>query len=529
MFHILITDELDQSGLTILKKATDVSFDIRLGLNQTELLKAIPTYDALIVRSSTQVDANLLSAGKKLRVIGRAGMGVDNIDIPAATMSGIIVMNTPEANIIATAELTIALMLASSRHIAAAHAALTTANWQRSPYVGTELHNKTVGVIGFGGIGRLVAKRALAFDMQVLVYDPFVSEEIGLEYGITLVDLDDLLPQADYITLHTALGTETENIINADTISQMKPDVTLINTARGKLIDENALTAALQNGRIKAAALDVFRSEPPLANNPLLSLPNVLHTPHLGANTIEAQHAVASQIANQVIDALRGTNFVNSVNMPFQVDENGYAKIQPFLLMAEKLGALHAGLAEGKVQRVELQVKGEIVNDLIRGIAAALLKGLLRDLIPTPINYINAPVLADQYGIKITQATNMNGLDYPNLITCRVITEKTKRTLAGVLFGGSEPRIVQVDQYRLEAKPEGVVLMMQNKDVPGVIGQVGTILSAFEVNIGEWRLGRNEPGGEAMSFINLDSVPSKAVLNALGEITAVTHVKLVQL
>jgi D-3-phosphoglycerate dehydrogenase len=526
MFRILVADKLGQAGLERLEQAEDVSFDVKTGLGKEALLAIIPQYDALIVRSGTQVDADVLQAGSKLRVVGRAGVGVDNIDIPAATRAGIVVMNTPGANSIATAEQAMTLMLAASRHTAVAHAALKAGEWKRASYVGTELYGKTLGLIGFGLVGRLVAERALAFGMEVLAYDPLVSEEIALDLGVTLVDLEDLLPVADYLSLHTALLPETESIINAASISLMKKGVIIINVTRGKLIDDNALADGLKSGHVRAAAIDVYRQEPPTASNPLLGLPNVLHTPHLGASTLESQRLVATQIADQVVTALRGTDFANSINMPFPVSEGTFARIQPFMTLAEKLGALHAGLANGPVHQVEVEVQGVEVTGLVRAIAAAILIGLLRDKVDVPINYVNAPILAEEQGITISQTRGIRGLDYPNLITCRASWDGGARTLGGVLFGNGEPRIVQVDQYRLEARPDGVVLMLKNQDVPGVIGQVGTLLAAYKVNIAEWRLGRNEPGGEALSFINLDSVPPMAVLEALAEVDAVTRVKL---
>jgi D-3-phosphoglycerate dehydrogenase len=362
--------------------------------------------------------------------------------------------------------------------------------------------------------------------MEVLAYDPYVSEEIGRELGVTLVDLEDLLVQSDYITLHTALQPETEKMISAAAISQMKDGVIFVNAARGKLVDEQALASALKSGKVRAAALDVYSNEPPTPDNPLIGLPSVVHTPHLGASTIEAQRDVATQIVDQVLDALRGVDFRNALNMPFQAGPD-FVTTRPYMALGEKLGLLHACLAGAPIRRVEVEVRGDIVDTLIRPIAAALLKGLLERSLSDPVNYINSPILAEENGISISQTKATNPVDYPNLISCRVRWDGGERLLAGVLFGGSEPRIVQVDQYRLEAKPEGVVLVMQNRDVPGVIGQIGTIMAAYEVNIGEWRMGRDKPGGKALSFINLDSEPPAAALNALEKITAVTQVKLV--
>jgi D-3-phosphoglycerate dehydrogenase / 2-oxoglutarate reductase len=527
MFRILISDKLGAAGLERLDQAPDAAYDLKIGLTKEELLDVIPGYDALIVRSGTRVDADVLAAATNLKVVGRAGMGVDNIDVRAATIRGIIVMNTPQANSIATAEEAMALMLAASRHTAHAHDSLRTGEWRRSDFVGWQLYRKTLGIIGFGRIGRLVARRAQAFGMEILAFDPFVSEEVGRELGVTLVDIDDLLAQSDYITMHTVLSPETQGLINAQAISQMKDGVIIVNTARGKLIDEQALAAALQSGKVRAAGLDVFQNEPPVGS-PLIGLPNVIHTPHLGASTHEAQRDVATQIVDQVLDALRGTDFRNAVNMPFSAGPD-FADMRPYMQLAERLGVLQNSMAMGPIRRVEIEVHGDTVGGMVRPIAAALMKGLMEDFLSEPVNYINAPALAEENGITMSQIKGMNVADYPNLISCRVFWEGGQRLLSGVLFGGSQPRLVQIDDYHVEANPEGVILLMQNRDVPGVIGQVGTIMAAHDVNIGEWRMGRYAPGSEALSFINLDSEPPPAVLDALEKIPAVTQVKLVTL
>ncbi len=527
MYRILISDKLGEAGLERLDQASDVSYDLKTGLSKEELLAIIPEYDALIVRSGTRVDEDVIAAGECLKVIGRAGMGVDNIDVHAATMRGVIVMNTPAANSVATAEQAMALMLALSRHTATAHASVKEGEWRRSEFVGVQLYGKTLGIIGFGRIGRLVAERAQAFGMEIIAYDPFVSEEVAREMGITLVDLDDLLAHSDYITLHTAATPETEKMINAEAIAKMKDGVRLVNTARGKLIDEQALAEALKNGKVLAAAVDVYSSEPPL-DNPLIDLPNVLHTPHLGASTVEAQRDVATQIADQVLDALRGADFRNAVNVPF-AGGPGFAAVRPYMELAEKMGALQMALASAPITRVDVEVRGEEVDQLVRPVAAALLKGLLGHCADHPVNYISAPVLAEERGIAISQKSGVSDANYPNLISCKAHWDGGERVISGTLFGGSKPRIVQVDNYHLDANPEGVILIMQNRDVPGVIGQVGTILAAYDVNIGEWRMGRHEPGGEALSFINLDSELPEAVLGALEKIPAVTNLQLITL
>ncbi len=527
MYRIIVTDKLGDAGLKRLNQAEDIKYDIRLQLGKEELLATIAEYDAIIVRSGTHVDADVIAAGKNLRLIGRAGIGVDNIDIRAASARGIIVMNTPLANAVATAEQALALMLAVSRHTAAAHASLLAGEWRRSEFVGQQLYRKVLGIIGFGRIGRIVAKRALSFGMEILAYDPFVSEEIAQEHGVLLVDLNDLLSQADYITLHTTSTPETRGIINEETIARMKDGVILINSARGALVNEEALAAALKSGKIAAAAVDVYSQEPPRGNL-LIGLPNVLHTPHLGASTIEAQRNVATQIADQVLDALRGTDFRNTINMPFHAGPD-FATLAPHMLLAEKMGILQAVMAPTPIRKVELEIRGELGDRLVRPAAAALLKGLLERSVSDSVNYINAPVLAEENGIKISQTKGMNVVDYPNLISCRVHWQDGQRLLSGVLFGGSEPRLVQINDYRIDVNPEGIILIMQSQDRPGVIGKIGSILAENAVNIASWRMGRTSPGGEALSFISLDNEPSQEAIAAIREVPAVNNADLISL
>jgi D-3-phosphoglycerate dehydrogenase / 2-oxoglutarate reductase len=527
MYHILISDKLGEAGLQRLDAATGISYDVKTNLTKEELLTIIPDYDALIIRSGTQVDADVIAAGENLKVIGRAGIGVDNVDLRAATMAGIIVMNTPHANSIATAEQTMALMLALSRHTVQAHASLRQGEWRRSDFVGVQLYGKTLGIIGIGRIGQLVARRAQAFGIEIVAFDPFVSEAVALEIGVTLVDLDDLLAQADYITLHASATAETQGMINATTLAQMKNGVRIVNVARGKLIDEPALADALQSGKVAGAALDVYGKEPP-EGNPLIGLPNVVHTPHLGASTVEAQHDVATEIVDQVLNALRGEGVGNAVNMPYPTGPD-FAAVRPYMLLAEKMGILQAALAPQPVVHVEVEVRGDTVDELVRPVGAALLQGLLSRSLSESVNEINAPILAEEHGITISQTSGVASAEYPNLISCRVHWEGGERTISGVLFGGTEPRIVQVDNFQLDANPSGMVLILQNADVPGVIGQVGTVLGAYGVNIGEWRMGRVMPGGEAMSFINLDGDVPRPVLDALRSIDAVSTLQLVQL
>lgn len=528
MYKILVSDKLGQAGLDLLDAADDVSYDLKLKHSKEALIAILPEYDGWIVRSGTKPDADMIAAASKLKVIGRAGIGVDNIDLEAATKQGVVVMNTPGANSMATAEQALALMLAASRHTAHAHGSLKAGEWNRSAFAGQELYQKTLGVIGFGKIGRLVAERAQAFGMSVIAFDPYVSEDVARELAVTLVDLDDLLAQSDYLTLHTAATPETTHLINSDTIAQMKEGVIIVNAARGKLIDEAALAAGLDSGKIKAAALDVYEQEPPAPDNPLIGHAKVTHVPHLGASSVEAQRNVAVMVAEQVLDALRETEIRNAVNLPFDPGPH-FAQQRPFMTLAEKIGSLQSQLADAPIERVEIEVSGTDADQLVRPVAAALLKGLLIPQFGNEVNDVNAPSFAAAQGITISQSKGLSTGNYNHIISSRVHWDGGQRIVSGVLFGGTEPRIVQVDEDWLDARPVGTLLYMRNKDVPGVIGQVGTILAAYQVNIGEWRMGRAVPGGEALSLINLDSIPLDAVMNALSNVSAITQVKLIQL
>jgi D-3-phosphoglycerate dehydrogenase len=528
MFRILVSDDIGSHGIDILQAAGDAVCDVKTGLSPDELLRVLGEYDALIVRSATKVTEAVLEAASNLKIIGRAGMGVDNIDVTAATQRGVIVMNTPSANSVATAEQTMALMLATTRHTAAAHQTVAEGRWEREKYAGNELSGKTLGIVGFGRIGRLVAARAQAFDMEVIAFDPYVSEEVAQDTGVTLVNLDDLYAKSDYITLHVPSSPNTDNMISADAIRRMKDGVVIVNAARGTLIEETDLADALASGKVRAAGIDVYRTEPPAANHPLIGLPNVVHTPHLGASTAEAQRDVSAQIAGQVLDALRGTDIRNPVNLPFEAGRD-FATAMPYMALADKLGVLQFHMAASPIRRVELEVKGDVAERLTRPIAAALLAGLLRNHLAGDVNYVNAPVLAEEHGITVSQAKGVASADYTNLVSCRVHWDDGNRIMAGVLFGGSEPRLVQVSNYHLDVDPSGLLLIMLNKDVPGVIGMVGTTLGRFGVNIGEWRLGRNEPGTEALSFINLDAEPPDEALEALRSEAAIVKLLLLRL
>ncbi len=523
--RILVADKIGASGLSVLEAADDVAVDVMTGLSKADLLEIIGQYEAVIVRSATKLDADVIAAGGRLVVIGRAGVGIDNIDLQRATRQGVMVMNTPEANSIATAEQAMALMLAASRNTAPAHVAVAAGMWERSRYAGIELAGRTLGIIGLGRIGREVAHRARAFAMEVIAFDPYVTEQAAREHLVTLTELDDLLARSDFVSLHCVLTPQTEKIINRAAIEMMKPTATIINAARGGLIDEAALADALRNGRLRAAGIDVYGEEPPAADHPLIGLPNVVHTPHLGASTEEAQRDVALQVAEQVLAALRGEDVRNTVNFAFSLDK----KTAPWLELAIAMGKLHFAMAPGPIKRVEIEARGDGLAENIRAIATAVLAGLLSGFIPELVNLVNAPSLATEHGIAVSQSEGIGALDYPNIISCRVHWEGGDRVIAGVVFGGKEGRIVQVSRYHLDAKPAGIVLLMLNNDTPGVIGQVGTLLGEHNVNIAEWRLGRDEVGGRALSFINLDTWPPAEVLAELRSLPAVEKAMVVQL
>jgi D-3-phosphoglycerate dehydrogenase len=527
-YRILITDDLSSQGLAQLEEADDVTFDIIRGLTEKTLTERIPDYDGLIVRSSVKVTENVLAAASRLKVVGRAGVGVDNIDITAASMHGIIVMNTPGANTIATVEHTITILLALCRHLPQAYTRLRQGQWDRKSFVGLQLYRKTIGIIGMGRIGTQVALRCQAFGMEVLAYDPYLTDDIAHDFKVKPVNLAELLAQSDFITLHAALTPNTEKIIDAQAIAQMKDGVYLINAARGALIDETAVVKGLQSGKIAGAALDVFAKEPLSPESPLLTMENVIVTPHLAASTVEAQRDVGTQIVIQMLDALRELDFRNTLNLPF-ADAGLLRTMQPFLALAEKVGSLQTQLAGGAIGRVEVENKGDEISEHIKPITVAILKGILEPVLHQTVNYINAPHLAQRRGLVVSQTSGLSTPDYPNLISCRVEWPGGSRTIAATLFNRDEPRLVQIDGYRVDVHPEGIILVTHSHDQPGFIGRVGTLLGEHNINIATWRTGRSKPGGLAISFISVDSDIPEPVINALQEFELVMKVKKVRL
>jgi D-3-phosphoglycerate dehydrogenase len=521
MLNILVTEDLPPEALALLD-APDIHYD-NLRPSRAELRECIGNYDGLIVRWMTRVDADLLERAPRLRVIGRAGASLDNIDLDAATRRGVIVTNTPLMHSTASAEYTLGLLLALARHIPQAHNAVQSGSWaSRRQYIGTELAGKTLGLIGFGRVGREVAARAQTFGLDIIAYDPYVEESEVRGTGVMLVDLDELLERADFVSLHTPLTEQTKNLLGGGELAQMKRGAMLVNTARGGLVDESALAQALRSGQLAGAAIDAFTREPP-QGSPLLGLPNVITTPHLGASTREALRGVAVQIVQQTLDALRGADYRNVVNLPF-IGDADFRALRPQLTLAEKIGSLQRQLAAAPISKVEVETRGELVN-LIKPLTVALLTGLLSE----GVNYINAPTAAVERGVAVSQTRGLPLVGYPNLLSCQVSWEGGGRLVAGTLFADEEARIVQMDDFRLDGLPVGTVLVMSNDDVPGVIGRVGTLLGERGINIAEWRLGRDRRGGRALSFINLDDRVPEAVVAELSAVPGIAEVRVVEL
>jgi D-3-phosphoglycerate dehydrogenase len=523
--RVLVTDTLAESGLEVLRAASDVELDYRAGLKGRELLDAVAQSDALITRSGTAVTPELVNAGSRLRVIGRAGVGLDNVDVDACTARGILVINAPTANIMSATEHTMAMLLSLCRNIPEAHASVKRGEWKRSKFMGVELDRKTLGIIGLGRIGTRVTARARAFGMQVIAYDPYVADVVFQNVNAERVTLDELLRRADVITVHTPLSNETRGMIGPAEFAKMKDGVIVLNIARGGIYEEQALADALASGKVSGAAVDVYEAEPPGADHPLLNAPNIILSPHIGANTIEAQDRVAVQTAEMVIDALRGSIFVSAVNLPFEGLAD--ADAAPLISLADRLGSLAAQIICGPVQRAAIELWG-IENRLQKILSVAALKGLLSKHVAN-VNFVNAEQIAEQRGIAITSTAHPQPRDYTNLITFRASSPGDETCISGTLFSEKNQRVVSVNNFRVEFKPEGWLLYIVNKDVPGVVGRVGTTLGEYEVNIAEYNLARNASGGRAMAIVTIDSQPQSDLLAALRLIKPVEEVKLVRL
>jgi len=523
--RVLISDKLSPLAQKVFEER-GIETDVKVGLDKDELAGIIDQYDGLAVRSATKVTEKVLGqVNDRLKVIGRAGIGVDNIDIPTATAKGIIVMNTPFGNSITTAEHAISMMMALARQIPAADRSTQGGKWEKSKFMGFEVTGKTLGVIGCGNIGSIVASRARGLSMRVIAYDPFLSPERAGELGVEKVELDELLRRADVITLHTPLTDKTKHIINPSAFEKMKKGVRIINCARGGLVDEPALAEAIESGIVAGAALDVFETEP-ATENPLFGLPNVICTPHLGASTSEAQENVAVQVAEQMSDYLLKGAITNAVNFP-SISAEEAPRLQPFVKLADQLGSLAGQLTQSAVSQIRLEYSGEIGDLNTKALTAAALNGILRPLLQD-VNMVSAPVIARQRGIKIEEVRRGQEGAYETYMRVLIKTERGERTVAGTVFSDGRPRLIQMHGIDFEAELTPYMLYTENADRPGSIGAIGTVLGEATVNIATFNLGRESAGGKAIALIGIDDALDDTVLNRIRELPNVMRASLLR-
>ena len=519
---VLVSDNLGEAGINIFKQEPRLQVDVKPGLAPDELKAIIGEYDALVIRSATKVTADLLEAAKNLKVVGRAGIGLDNVDIPSATKHGVAVMNTPGGNVITTAEHAISMMLALTRNIPQGTSTLKQGKWEKKKLQGREIFNKVLGIIGFGKIGSIVADRARGLKMQVIIHDPFVTPERLEKAGYEGVSIDELYRRADYISIHVPKLKDTMGLLNADAFKKMKPGVMIINCARGGIINEPDLAEAIKSGIVAGAALDVFETEPPGAN-PLLELDQVIGTPHLGASTAEAQTNVAVAIAHQIIDFLMDGTVVNAVNTP-NVTGELLAKIGPFLSLGDQIGKLQAQLIKGPLKEVVIEYTGDFRDMDMSPVTTATLKGILTPVVKDVVNFVNAHSVAKERGIKVTETVSDESDEYVNLITVRAITSDMQSTVSGTIFGKKDTRIVKINSFRLEMIPEGHLSLIHNIDRPGSIGQIGTTLGKHNINIGKMQVGQEEEGDRNIIFMTTDTPLTSQVLEELRSLSLVKTV-----
>ncbi|MGP0094252.1 MAG: phosphoglycerate dehydrogenase [Xanthobacteraceae bacterium] len=518
---VLISDKLSPAAVQIFKDR-GIDADVKTGLDKDQLAAVIGDYDGLAIRSATKVTAKLLGAAGKLKVIGRAGIGVDNVDIPAATAKGIIVMNTPFGNSITTAEHAITLMLALARQIPQADVSTQAGKWEKNRFMGVEITSKTLGVIGCGNIGSIVAERAQGLKMTVVAYDPFLSPERAIDLGVEKVDLEDLFKRADFITLHTPLTDKTRNIIDAQTLPRLKRGVRIVNCARGGLVDEQALRAALDEGQVAGAAFDVFTEEP-ATKNPLFGHPNVVCTPHLGAATTEAQENVALQVAEQMSDYLLRGAISNAVNFPSITAEEA-PRLRPFVDLAEKLGSFAGQLTETGIEKVQITYEGPVAHMKIKALTSAALAGLLRPMLQD-VNVVSAPLVAKERGIVVEETTREAEGDYDSLITLTVVTERQTRAVSGTVYADGKPRILNIKGIRMDAEFGNSMIYITNEDKPGFIGGFASILGEAGINIATFHLGRDAPGGDAIALVEVDGQVPPDVLQKVQRLPHVHQAK----
>ncbi|MDI3256196.1 MAG: phosphoglycerate dehydrogenase [Kyrpidia sp.] len=523
MFKILVSDPISEEGLKQLMEAPDVQVDIRPGLPPEELRQIIDEYDALLVRSQTKVTAGLLEGARRLKAIGRAGVGVDNIDVEAATRRGIIVVNAPDGNTISTAEHTFAMLMSLARNIPQAHISIKSGKWDRKSFVGVELRGKTLGILGLGRIGTEVAKRAGAFGMTVLAYDPFLTAERADKLGIESVSVEEVCRRSDFITVHTPLTKETRHLIGAAQFALMKPGVRILNCARGGIIDERALFAAIENGTVAGAALDVFEEEPP-KENPLLASDRVIATPHLGASTVEAQINVAIDVGEEILNILRDRPFKNAVNLP-SLPADVMRAVQPYLTLGEKLGQLVSQLVAGRLSSIEIAYGGSVAEREVAPVSRTILKGILAYHHGDEVNFVNAPFIAETLGIAVTETKTGKHRVFNDWISVNLTTDQGTHSAAGTLFNGLGPRIVQIDGYSVDIPPQGTLLITRHIDQPGIIGQVGSLLGAAGVNIAAMQVGRREIGGQAVMVLAVDKPVDAETLGGICRVPGILEVR----
>ena len=525
---VFIADSISQRGIDELTRDGALEAKVQTGLSETDLAAAIPDFAALIVRSQTKVTAKILNAAKKLRVVGRAGVGVDNVDVEAATRRGVVVLNAPGANTISTAEHTFSLLLSLARNIARADATLKGGAWDRKNLEGVELYNKTLGIIGMGRIGSELSRRAIAFGMRVVAFDPYLSASRARSLQVELVeDLDELLPLADFISLHTPLTAETRHILNAERLPKTKRGVRIINCARGGLVDEQALADAISNGHVAGAALDVFEMEPLPADSPLRKISKLVLTPHLGASTAEAQESVGIEIAQSIRAALLEGTIRNAVNMP-TLDAKTLALIGPHLRFGEKLGRFLSQLTPRRVDFLNINYSGKVNEVDTTAITRAVLKGFLQSAGGNEVNEVNAPAFAESLGLKITETRLSAPGDYSDMLELSASAEGKDISVGGAFFGIT-PRIVSINARPVEARPHGVILVLENTDRPGMVGRIGTLLGEHGVNIATMSLSRNQAGGTALTVLNLDSAPDEKLLKEIRGSEDIRNAQVIEL
>jgi D-3-phosphoglycerate dehydrogenase len=529
MFKVLVSDPISDQGIQHLYDATDIQVEKKTGLSEDQLVEIIGDYDALLVRSQTKVTPKIFEAAKKLKVVGRAGVGVDNIDLAAATERGVIVINAPDGNTISTCEHTFAMIMAAARQIPQAYKKTVGGVWDRKTFLGVELNNKVLGVIGMGRIGSEVAKRAKAFGMDVIGYDPFLTADRAEKMGIKLGSVNEIAAQADFITVHTPLTNETRHILSKPQFDLMKKGVRIVNCARGGIIDEVALVEAVESGIVAGAAFDVFEVEPPAADHPFLHHPNIIVTPHLGASTFEAQENVAIDVSEQVINILRNEPFKNAVNMP-PVPANVLNKLQPYFKLGESLGYFVAQVAEGPVSDITIQYSGDLADVDTAPLTRHVLKGIFSfHLGNDEVNVVNAMHIAKQREVNVNMQKSSTTKGFTNLVTVSIKTNKEERSVSGTLLNGYGPRIVKIDQYPIDIAPEGTLIMISHNDRPGIIGKVGTLLGKNDVNIATMQVGRQVVGGSAVMILSIDKAAPKAVIQEMNTFSELIQAKEINL